>query len=100
MASHQDWEKKVCQQHDDNKPFSPENGIPLKFSVGDNVTYTNDYGVTFDRVVTGFYQREEGLDSLYAVGYRYYLNKDSYWMPVKESSLSPRFDLGPQVVGL
>ena len=88
MSSHHDWETEIIAQHARETPFAPENGQPLKFGVGDAVIYTNDYGVSFGpRRVTGLYQPDMP-SSLYATGYRYYLDKDSHWMPVKESSLS------------
>lgn len=88
MSSHHDWETEIIAQHARETPFAPENGQPLKFVVGDAVIYTNDYGVSFGpRRVTGLYQPDMP-SSLYATGYRYYLDKDSHWMPVKESSLS------------
>lgn len=88
MSSHHDWAEKVIEQHDREKPFAPENGQPLKFKIGEAVIYTNDYGVSFGpHRVTGLHQPTEP-SSLYASGYRYYLDKVSCWMPVKESSLS------------
>lgn len=35
MNSHHEWVKEVTAQHDAQKPFSPENGQPLRFRVGD-----------------------------------------------------------------
>lgn len=86
MSSHHDWEDATIQRHDLEKPFAPENGTPLAFKAGDSVIYTNDQGVSFNRTVTGLFQPQQ-TDSLYATGYRYMLDKDAYWMPVKESSL-------------
>lgn len=88
MSSHWAWCKKIAEQHDREKPFAPENGQPLKLKIGDKVIYTNDYGVQFNQVVTGIFQREEG-ESLYCTGKRYYLNWDCHWMPATESSLKP-----------
>lgn len=88
MSSHYTWEAAAIKQHDREKPFAPENGRPLQFNVGDAVIYTNDYGVSFGpHRVTGLYQPAMQC-SLYATGYRYYLDTASHWMPVKESSLS------------
>ncbi|WP_395008493.1 hypothetical protein [Undibacterium sp.] len=87
MASHHDWVDSVIKKHDSEKPFAPENGRPLKFSIGDFVTYTNGYGCTFERRVTGFYQPETP-SALYATGARYFLNNDCHWMPVSEVSLT------------
>lgn len=84
--SHWDWEEAVIERHQSEKPYAPENGEPLKFKVGDEVIYTNDYGVQFKQTVTGFYQPDQ-INSLYATGYRYLLDTDCYWMPVRESSL-------------
>jgi hypothetical protein len=94
MSSHYDWEAEVIARHDLEKPFAPENGETLKFRVGDPVVYTNAYGVAFQRRVTGFY-RPESPCSLYARGYRYFLDSDCYWMPVRESNL--QLDEGRQV---
>jgi hypothetical protein len=58
----------------------------LLFKAGDPVIYRNDYGVEFLRRVTGYYQ-PEGDCPLYARGYRYLLDRDAYWMPVKEENL-------------
>jgi len=86
MSSHHDWVNEVVARHDSEKPFSPENGTPLKFNVGDLVFFTNSEGVAFRRRVTGYY-RPAAPCSLYARGYRYLLDSDSPWMPVTESSL-------------
>lgn len=62
----------------------------LLFKAGDPVIYRNDYGVEFRRRVTGFFQPADGCDldaRLYAQGYRYMLDSDCYWMPVKEENL-------------
>lgn len=88
MSSHHEWAAETIARHDREKPFAPENGQPLKFSVGDSVIYTNDYGISFGpHRVTSLYQPAEP-SSLYATGYRYYLNTSSYWMPVREANLS------------
>lgn len=62
----------------------------LLFKVGDPVIYRNDYGVEFHRRVTGFFQPSDGCDldaRLYGYGYRYMLDTDCHWMPVKEENL-------------
>ena len=89
MASHHDWQEEIIKAHDKEKPFSPENGTPLKFAIGDKVTFTNGYGVQFDRTIVGLYQPEKPC-SMYARGYRYLVDSDSPWFPVKESSLAHR----------
>lgn len=89
MSSHDDWVCELIAEHDAAKPFAPENGTPLKFKVGEDVLYTNEYGVSFERRITGLFQRTEG-SSLYARGMRYLLNTDSPWMPVTEASLRHR----------
>lgn len=88
MSSHHDWIIEVSAQHDSLKPFAPENGQPLRFKIGDAVIFTNDYGLTFQRNVTGFYQPAKP-SGLYACGARYLLDSSSPWMPVTESSLRP-----------
>lgn len=87
MCSIWDYENRVVAQHNLEKPFAPENGEPLKFSVGDIVAFTNEYGVMFRGLrVTGFYKPEKPC-SLYATGMRYLLDWSSPWFPAKESSL-------------
>lgn len=88
VSSHWEWVKRVQADHDAKKPFAPENGQPLKFKVGDKVTFTNDYGVEFHNLtVTGLYTKPDCECSLYANGARYYLDTDAHWFPHKESSL-------------
>lgn len=87
MSSFYDYEQRVIKAHDLEKPFAPENGQPLKFKIGDYVTFTNDYGVSFPLRITGFYLPEK-IDALYATGSRYLLDWECYWMPVKESKLT------------
>jgi hypothetical protein len=88
MSSHHEWVDELIKHHDEQKPFAPENGQPLLFKVGDAVTYTNGFGVSFNRTVTGIYQPSQPC-SLYATGCRYLLNNSSHWMPVEEASLKP-----------
>ena len=50
--------------------------------VGDKVSFTNDYGVKFEnRIIVG-------IDSTDFHGRRFYLNKDSFWFPVRRESLT------------
>lgn len=86
MSSHWEWCDEVVAAHDRDKPFSPENGEPLKFEIGDPVIFTNDYGVCFRLRITGFYHPEKPC-ALYATGSRYMVDSDSPWFPVKESAL-------------
>ena len=56
--------------------------IECDFKVGDVVTFTNDYDVSFkDLKVIGFCED----DSFY--GRFIYLNKDSYWFPCDPKDL-------------
>lgn len=87
MSSHWEWVDKVMAEHDSAKPFAPENGKPLKFAVGDEVIFKNNYGIEFALTVTGIFERPEKPCGLYANGARYYLNKASHWFPVTETSL-------------
>lgn len=64
---------------------TPANGEKLLFRIGEDVVYTNDYGVKFAAKVLGYAPES---NSLYKYGNRYFLDKDSYWYPVKEVSLS------------
>ncbi len=88
MASHHDWIEEMKIKHDAEKPFAPENGSPLRFKVGDDVVFTNDYGASFQRKITGFVDKttEPGT---YALGGRYYIDSDSPWMSVTEAQLTP-----------
>jgi hypothetical protein len=87
MSSHWDWEERVLLDHEEKKPFAPENGQSLKYKSGDRVIYTNEFGVEFASRVLDFYT--EKTDALYCLGRRYLLDKDSWWFPVAESSLRP-----------
>ena len=40
MSSHHDWVDQTVKLHNAAKPFAPENGRCLRFSVGDKVIYT------------------------------------------------------------
>jgi len=86
VISHHQWRQRVIAQHQSEMPFGPENGEPLKFEVCDDVIYTNDFGVQFNRKITGLY-KPDPINSLYASGYRYFLDGDAYWIPAKEYSL-------------
>lgn len=88
MSSHHDYISEITAHHNALKPFAPEKGQPLRFKIGDTVTYTNEYGVQFRCRVTEFYQ-PSGLCGHYARGARYLLNSTSPWVPVAESSLRP-----------
>lgn len=86
MSSHWEWMEDVVAKHDLEKPFAPENGVPLRFKSGDPVIFTNDDEVSFRLRITGYYQPAEPC-SLYACGRRYLLDWDCPWFPVKESQL-------------
>lgn len=88
MSSHHQWAEEVTAQHDEKKPFAPENGQPLRFKLGDPVIYTNPAGVGFPLRVAGFYQRPDMPDGMYATGARYLLDWGCPWFPVTEASLS------------
>ncbi len=87
MASHHELVEECMRQHDEEKPYAPENGQSLKFSPGDSVIYTNEYGLEFTHKVTGFYERPAKPCGLYAGGARYYLSWSCPWFPVAECSL-------------
>jgi hypothetical protein len=87
MSSHWDYVEKLVADHDQQKPFAPENGKPLKFAVGQRVVFTNDYGVSFVLQITRFYSRETDA-AMYANGYRYLVDSSSPWFPVREASLT------------
>ena len=59
-----------------------ESPVPCDFKVGDTVTFTNEFGVSFEgRKIIGFADD----DSFY--GRFIFLDKDSYWFPCKPSEL-------------
>jgi hypothetical protein len=87
MSSHWEWAKKVVALHDQDRPFAPENGVPLRFKIGDPVIFTNVYGVRFRLRITGFFQRSAEPCAMYATGYRYLVDSSSPWFPVKEEHL-------------
>lgn len=87
--SHHEAMRQVIKEHDETSPFSPQNGEPLKFKVGDRVTYVNDYGCIFTgKTITKLMERADD-ESLYCSGHRYYIDSDCPWMPVKEANLLP-----------
>lgn len=58
-------------------------GIETDFRVGQQVSFTNEYGVRFEpRVIMGFCKPELS-------GRCVYLNYDCYWFPAKLESLKP-----------
>lgn len=62
-----------------------ESPVPCGFKVGDAVVFTNDYGVSFDRIIRGFAKAPHGER-----GRLVYLNTDSWWFPVSPQSLKLR----------
>lgn len=62
---------------------------PCGLRVGDRVTYTNDYGVSFTQTVVGFaktphlYGNEDSSDRFV------YLDTGCWWVPKELSSISP-----------
>lgn len=62
--------------------------------VGDIVTFTNEYGVTFhDKVITGFWHSGIGEQLHDRI---VYLAKDSWWFPVSVASLKRKDIPTPQ----
>ena len=62
---------------------TPPEGVDFK--IGDNVTYTNEYGVAFAGLkVIGF---NDGDCNLWQYGHRVYLDFDCYWFPVHPDRL-------------
>lgn len=65
----------------------PANGEKLKYAIGDCVTLRNNYGVLFpDLKIIGYAPIDHAL---YKYGNRYFLEKESWWYPNPESSLTP-----------
>lgn len=61
--------------------------VPCEFCVGDIVTFTNDYGISFpDRIITGFSPSVEG-------GRFIYYDSESWWFPVSAESLTKQTQL-------
>lgn len=89
FISHHEAISERIKEHDEMKPFPPENGQELKFKAGDRVTFVNDYGCRFEgRTVTKIMDRSDN-EGLYCAGYRYYIDGDCPWMPVEEANLLP-----------
>ena len=74
---------------EDFKVWADERSIKLipslnELKVGQSVTYTNEFGVTFSpRLIVGI----DADNTFY--GRRIYLAKGAYWFPVKPSELTP-----------
>ena len=86
MSSHWKWCDEVIASHNTEKPFAPENGETLKFHIGDDVVFTNPYGVEFDTRIIGLYQSSP-ITVQYALGARYLIDTSSPWYPVPETAL-------------
>ena len=87
--SHHEAIARLIKEHDEIKPFPPENGKELKFKVGDKVTYINDYGCIFEGMTITKVMERADNEGLYCSGRRYYIDSDCPWMPVKEVNLLP-----------
>lgn len=60
--------------------------VESAFAVGDRVTFTNENGAAFHGLrVMGF---DDGTHICFKYGRHIYLEKASYWFPVKESELT------------
>lgn len=57
--------------------------VECSFVVGDPVTYMNEYGVSFDGYRVIGFADDDGLNGRFI-----YLNKSSWWFPVKPSELT------------
>jgi len=69
----------------DVPPVSP---ILCEFKLGDKVIYTNDYGMTFEHEIIGFDESRNPMPfSEYFQDRFIYLDKDSYWFPVKAENI-------------
>lgn len=61
----------------------------VDFKVGDKVVFTNDYGVSFaDMTIIAISK----YDYLWKYGRCIYLDKDSYWFPVKPENLTIQYE--------
>ena len=57
----------------------------IDFKVGDRVVFTNDFGVSFtDQTIIAISK----YNYLWCYGHCIYLDKDSYWYPVKPKNLT------------
>lgn len=88
--NHQDWENEAIEKHNLQKPFAPENGNKLLFKIGDDVTYTNPNGISFNLKIIGLY-KPDTINYHYSLGCRYLLDWECPWFPVKESDLEEAF---------
>lgn len=78
-----EWRKKRAGLEQPIYDNPADAGIDTDFRVGQQVSFTNEYGVRFEPfVIMGFCK--PGLS-----GRCVYLNKDSYWLPAKLESLKP-----------
>lgn len=55
MSSHHEWAESIEAAHQVKKPFAPENGTSLRFSVGDRVIYKNSARLEFSVRIIGLY---------------------------------------------
>ena len=61
----------------------------IDFKVGDKVVFTNDFGVSFtDMKIIAISK----YNYLWCYGHCIYLDKESYWYPVKPESLSIQYE--------
>jgi hypothetical protein len=74
----------IITLQDLKKQINSTSPIECDLKVGDRVIYKNDFGVKFGPFeVIGFEKKED-----ISVGRFVYLNKDSYWFPVKAEQLT------------
>lgn len=76
-----EYEKKVADFVNSLATKSP---IPCEFNVGDEVIYTNDYGISFLMKVTGF---NHTIDPNFRPESFIYLTSDAYWYAHDPKSL-------------
>lgn len=61
----------------------------VDFKPGDRVVFTNDYGVSFPDMIIIAISKD---NDLWKYGHCIYLDKDSYWFPVKPENLSIQYE--------
>lgn len=78
-----EWRKKRAGAERPIYDNPADAGIETDFRVGQQVSFTNEYGVRFEpHVIMGFCKPELS-------GRCVYLNYDCYWLPTKLESLKP-----------
>lgn len=74
--------------HGEKIPFHVSHGleatppVPCAFKIGDKVIFTNDYGLEFNQIVTGFAREVQSWGGFIHLG-----ENAPWWCPVRPESL-------------